>query len=490
MKRLARVGTLALLLGSLVIPMALSSTVALADQTLISDWGTLRDSMDTVGDYWVGGVGASIAQDTTHYKEGTGGIAVTAVNGVAGYMTRACSFDFSAVSNFTFWVYVPDRTKLNSIAITMASVTNMSKTHYVTIGATSYLLDGWNHVDVCKSQFTPVGGEVWSDPKVRLRFTATPQAGQDVTITFDDFRTDLVAGARVILTFDDASDTQYDKAHPIMEGNGQTGTMFVPVTHIGAGGDMTLGEITELVNGGWDIGGHGWASLDFTTLDEAGLVTEVDNARDYLVNLGFEPFAVSYPFNGYNDAVVTRVATKYYAGRTVNSGLYTAHSLPNGYDEFHLRANAVTNITSAATVQGWIDSTIDRNSVLVLLFHILVDEGAGESSQYLTADFETISDYLKTKENASELEVVTVTEYYAELGLLYPEVPAPEPPQTSNFSVAAVIAFIILAMLMAVPAFILDKVGMTVGGEWINLARLLFVLCALMAILFPYLTRI
>lgn len=65
-----------------------------------------------------------------------------------------------------------------------------------------------------------------------------------------------------------------------------------------------------------------------------------------------------------------------------------------------------------ATVLAKIDATISRNGFLTLFFHRIVDSDADEANDYLTADFQTISDYLKTKQDAGLLEVITYSDYY------------------------------------------------------------------------------
>jgi len=52
-----------------------------------------------------------------------------------------------------------------------------------------------------------------------------------------------------------------------------------------------------------------------------------------------------------------------------------------------------------------------RGGLYIVVFHAIVDT-APTTYQTLTADFQAISDYLKTKQDAGLLEVITFSDYY------------------------------------------------------------------------------
>jgi hypothetical protein len=65
------------------------------------------------------------------------------------------------------------------------------------------------------------------------------------------------------------------------------------------------------------------------------------------------------------------------------------------------------NTTSVQAIKNRIDSTIIQNGLVILAFHQIVDEDGIYETQYLTSQFEEVSDYLKSRE--ADIDVITLS---------------------------------------------------------------------------------
>ena len=122
-----------------------------------------------------------------------------------------------------------------------------------------------------------------------------------------------------LITFDDALEGVYRHAYPIMEEHGLKGVLFVITGFVGRRNlwDATFGvsvkhmersAIIELNRSGWLVGSHTVSHRALTTLTDRALRYELEYSKKYLEDLvGEEVWALSYPFNLYNDKVL-RVA--------------------------------------------------------------------------------------------------------------------------------------------------------------------------------------
>ncbi|OGZ18430.1 MAG: hypothetical protein A2V72_01195 [Candidatus Nealsonbacteria bacterium RBG_13_37_56] len=167
-----------------------SASATLEDHPYISDPGTLIEGFENVSDWTVAGTGATAENDTSIFKEGSQSIKFDAVNGTYSTLTKTVSLNLSSGDGISIWVYIVDKTKLNSIGLRIASVTNWSKYFYYSWSVP--LENGWNYFIVSKSEFTNTNSESWDNTMVRLRIILSLKTGQDATVYFDDLRFGIV----------------------------------------------------------------------------------------------------------------------------------------------------------------------------------------------------------------------------------------------------------------------------------------------------------
>jgi peptidoglycan/xylan/chitin deacetylase (PgdA/CDA1 family) len=128
----------------------------------------------------------------------------------------------------------------------------------------------------------------------------------------------------VILNFDDAYESQYVNAKPILDKYGYKATYYVVCNYIGNSGRLTWEDITALSNEGHDIGSHTMNHADLSKTSKKETEFEVGGSKQCLLDHGINnTSSFAYPFNaGSDEASVIDVVAKYYdIDRTIEVAL-------------------------------------------------------------------------------------------------------------------------------------------------------------------------
>jgi peptidoglycan/xylan/chitin deacetylase (PgdA/CDA1 family) len=188
----------------------------------------------------------------------------------------------------------------------------------------------------------------------------------------------------VTVSFDDAWKSVADTAVPIMDNRGGIkSTQFIPTSFVDTTDRMTSSDIVSMHNQGHEMGSHSATHPDLTTLTPEQVADELSSSKAFLENLvgPIEDFA--YPYGAYNDDVVAAVKQYYSAARCSEVG-YTTR---NDFDRYLIKSQYVTNTTTPAEVEGWIDYARDNHYWLVLMYHQI--DNAGGAYSTTPADFDT-----------------------------------------------------------------------------------------------------
>ena len=121
----------------------------------------------------------------------------------------------------------------------------------------------------------------------------------------------------VVFTFDDAYESVYEYAVPVLKESGFSAVFFVITDFVGKenlwdvnlGGlhfkHMTWSQIREVQKSGFEIGSHTVSHADLTRLDKRRVKREIFESKDKLQqNIGTEIKYISFPFGRYNDCVI------------------------------------------------------------------------------------------------------------------------------------------------------------------------------------------
>jgi len=122
---------------------------------------------------------------------------------------------------------------------------------------------------------------------------------------------------KFVLTFDDAYESVYRYAAPLLEKLDFHATLFVPNAYIGKKNDwdftpgnirsrhMNTAELLELHRKGWEIASHGEGHRVLTGMKAPGIQYELEHSKASLEELtGGEVSTFCFPFGVYNKRVV------------------------------------------------------------------------------------------------------------------------------------------------------------------------------------------
>jgi len=364
--------------------------------------GTLLEDFESG---WNGaGANGSFAADTEHFKTGTQGIKVTSSDNNTFIIYKTVSWDLSVTESFAFWFYVDNVSKVGSPAyqFRLSSLADGSKYFYYALNPTKYRT-GWNYVNIRKDDFTNVNGESWSNTMVKVWFAARAKAGATINVTFDSLILNSYATPKCVISFDDASASQYNVAFPYMQGLGLKGTIAVPGNLAGI---LTVSQLTEMQTAGWDIIGHSYNHVDLTTLSYAELVTELTNEINWLNTNGFYRGAYhSVTPYGSNSNVIEKVERQL-GIKTSHTGI-VALDFPANYNFQALSHYGISTYETLAAYKAQIDEAILYGRLVYLSFHRIVTP-TSLTNDITAADFEALMDYIV----ASGIDVVTISEWY------------------------------------------------------------------------------
>jgi peptidoglycan/xylan/chitin deacetylase (PgdA/CDA1 family) len=389
------------------------------EQVVFSE-GELFEDFENIHDWRADGVGASQEADTANVMQGNQSLKLTGTDGNIAFTTKTTNLDLSEATNVIFWMYVHNKTALNAISLYLSPTADWSS-YFVRIIPFYALVNGWNHIVIARPQFSVVNEASWDSPIVLLRVRVQPNKEMNASVSFDECRHSYQARPKVIIAFDDGWSSILN-AKPIMDENGQKGTVFVNpgaenglaiAGYEGASSYLTLSELQMLYKAGWDISNHGYNHRDLSFLSTEELYYEVNAAYDWLVANGFvrSAYLFAYPYGGYNDTVIDVVQERHILGRTIVSGNYQPHLSNFDYDiQYKLKTFVVINTTTVQAIKNRINSAILQNGLVILSFHRIVNEDAIYETQYLTSQFEQVSDYLKSRE--ADIDVVTLSSLY------------------------------------------------------------------------------
>lgn len=135
-----------------------------------------------------------------------------------------------------------------------------------------------------------------------------------------------------LLTIDDGNLDNYTNAFPIMKKYGFTGTLYLVGNYIGAENYMSVEQVLEMHNAGWEVGSHSLNHLDLTKIGSDRARDEVIRSKKVLEEmLGIPVLTFAYPFGAYNAAAMDYVKTAGYSGAMGASGYTPSQGLWNLY---------------------------------------------------------------------------------------------------------------------------------------------------------------
>ena len=231
--------------------------------------------------------------------------------------------------------------------------------------------------------------------------------------------------AQILFVFDDSRKTDITIAAPVLAASGFSGTAYVMTDPFWATvGFMTNADLEALYSDyGWDLGNHSLNHLDITDLNNQEnmdtLVQEYLINQENLIANGWTrgAYHVAYANDVYNEELVQLL---------MQMGVLTARTfgtdtlMPTPIQDYY-RLSIVDILSGLAAVKSQIDEAIRTNATIMLVTHGIADTAFGDKVSL--SDFQTIVNYVSQYAGLGQLEVKTISQWYADMTALDASVP-------------------------------------------------------------------
>lgn len=227
---------------------------------------------------------------------------------------------------------------------------------------------------------------------------------RDATLWCDDLRlTERPDTGTVLLQFDDGNETDYTRALPILDEHGFVASTFVNPATVGSEGNLTLDQLSELHDAGWDVCNHTVDHATLPDLPDEEKRSQIVESKEWLIDHGFARGAdyFAYPNSAY-DQTTLDVASRHhrlcFAGGTPGYGSVGNPAVVQRIGD-----------PDAATAREVIDVAAAYRGVAALFFHTLTDDpGRFETA---VSDFEETIAYLDDRASNGDVRVLPVREF-------------------------------------------------------------------------------
>lgn len=301
--------------------------------------------------------------------------------------------------------------------------------------------DHWNYRWVSKEAFAGFADPTaWTTtyPVRSVELQISREGDPNVSVVFGNVVTDNASKGGVVLCFDDAKDGVYDYAFRRIEAYGSNACVGVISGSIGNNNFMTLAELQELYDAGWDLTNHTFDGSSFAGLTKAQALEQIQDGKQYLLNNGFYRGSnvliwtgnVGYPTNK-TDWYGSDLAAPYTKMIRGTSFHYPESDVIGGtpamggaspwtrdrWDQIpHIGIYSTdANETWVGSYQTTVNNIITNGGVAVLYMHDVRDEDITNpgSVDIELGLLEDMLAWLKAQEIAGNLKVITFTEWYA-----------------------------------------------------------------------------
>lgn len=226
--------------------------------------------------------------------------------------------------------------------------------------------------------------------------------------------------AKVTFAFDDGFKSGLTEAAPTLAKYGFSGVIYVSTGCIDNTGDcrsrfpsdkkfLTWDELKELSEKyHWEVGDHTQNHYPLTERTKEQKEEEIIGSKKKLVEHGYGPVSFASPQGDYNPESLS-IIMKHFAS---HRGFKDKGNNDWLYDGALLSVKQVQEGTSVEDVKKAIDSAIELEQWLILVFHDIKDSPSSdpEKYEYATAKLDEIAKYAKEKQNWGAIKTVTVAD--------------------------------------------------------------------------------
>jgi hypothetical protein len=260
------------------------------------------------------------------------------------------------------------------------------------------------------------GSPSWDTPIRTIRIRPQANANGTLTTWLDALYRGGYARPKILITFDDSNDQQYDRATPILEEFGLKGTFYCigkPISE-NVSGSLTEAMADTLYADGHDLAFHQWQNGvydNFSQLTSAALQAEIDQWLSYSSRMGWDRarLDMAYPQGERREYIrATLAASGFLTGRSTLR-LLQSHVL--GIDDaLGLKGWSWDASDGTAGPIAWMNNAVSYGSTLMLAFHQF-HATTSTGAQISDADFRTLCRHAHRLQQSNLADVVTISQW-------------------------------------------------------------------------------
>ena len=171
----------------------------------------------------------------------------------------------------------------------------------------------------------------------------------------------------VSLTFDDGWRSIYTNGLPLLKEYNLPSTQYLLTDTIDYPDYMTVAMMQAFKDQGSEIASHTVDHEHLTQLSSAALSTELmvsqNTLRSWFGGSVAKNFAT--PYGEYNPTVVNEIKKYYRSHRSTDVG----YNSKDNFDIYNIKVQNITNTTTPAQVQAWVNQAMAEKTWLVIVYH-------------------------------------------------------------------------------------------------------------------------
>lgn len=214
--------------------------------------------------------------------------------------------------------------------------------------------------------------------------------------------------AMITMTMDDGSWSLYDVAFKIFKEHGIPGTAYIVTGWYGVNpGRLSLEQMHEMQDAGWEIGSHSVSHLKLTQMPFNEAFNETYDSKMWLEARGFRVSSFAYPMGNFNSTIRQLAGSIYDVTRATHMGYVSYSHVPID------RCVAGMNMPADhIDTFRYIDRAIAEKSWIIFVFHAVHSDGRVVDN---TQDLHSIANYIEQKVKEGKLKAVTLIDGYSEI---------------------------------------------------------------------------
>lgn len=211
----------------------------------------------------------------------------------------------------------------------------------------------------------------------------------------------------VTLRFDDGTICQYNHAYKTMKKYGLKGSIFVIGSRLWSKSYISVPQLLEMQNYGWEIGYHSWSHNNRWIQDEKQYEKET-NCKS-LIDQGLKITSFCFPHSAYNRRIINYLRKKTEYKTLIGIPSKDADSMHGPIPENNMyKSFSVNPFTPFPKVEARIYEAIDNDEYLILMIHKVSPDATIDKGQIDLIYFEKICKLLKDLQDTGAISVITL----------------------------------------------------------------------------------